>query len=356
MNDTEHLDAKGTPTAGKLEGLQVGRAFAALAVAYFHSNVLFAGWPGSYSGWPDAVVFSIPGLKEHGYLGVPFFFAISGYVISLVADRPAFGIRDFVIKRFFRLYPVYWTILAAALVLKVFGVSMPASYKLTSILYSMTLLPHVPGSGSLLAVTWSLEFEIMFYLLVALIVPIFGLWGLAAALFGLVYWAYFYPPEIFTFHLVKTLNSEFLAGVLAYLFRKPLSYVPTAMLIGLGLYGYYLIVKGTPFAVSVGGLLVVAGLAKAKWRWDVLPLRWFSQLGDASYSLYLLHFVTLFVFVALFKKIGIPPGWMAEPVRFIYLAICIWVSLKAYQLVEKPMIQAGNRLAASRALSFETGR
>jgi hypothetical protein len=107
----------------------------------------------------------------------------------------------------------------------------------------------------------------------------FGLWGLAAALFGLVYWAYFYPPEIFTFHLVKTLNSEFLAGVLAYLFRKPLSYVPTAMLIGLGLYGYYLIVKGTPFAVSVGGLLVVAGLAKAKWRWDVLPLRWFSQLG-----------------------------------------------------------------------------
>jgi hypothetical protein len=47
---------------------------------------------------------------------------------------------------------------------------------------------------------------------------------------------------------------------------------------------------------------------------------------------------------------------MAEPVRFIYLAICIWVSLKAYQLVEKPMIQAGNRMAASRALSFETGR
>jgi exopolysaccharide production protein ExoZ len=356
MNHATDFDAAGKPAVGKLEGLQVARALAALSVAYFHSNILFGGWPGAYSGWPDAIVFAIPGLKEHGYLGVNFFFVISGYVIAMVADKPTFGIPEFVTKRFFRLYPVYWVIVIAVLLLKVFGVMLPASYKLNSILYSMSLLPHAEGSGSLIAATWSLEFEIMFYLLAALIVPVLGLWGLAAVLFGLVYWAYVAPPEIFTFNLVRTLNSDFLAGVLAYLFRKPLSHVPTAILIGAGLYGYYRAVNGTAFAGSVGGLLIVAGLAHAKWRWDVLPLRWLTQLGDASYSLYLLHFVTLWIFVTPFKKIGLPPGWMAEPVRFIYLALSIWLSLNAYQRIEKPMIRLGNRMAERKMLSPAMGQ
>ena len=346
MNQAERPDVGGKPSTDKLEGLQIARALAALTVAYFHSNILFVGWPGSYSGWQAAAAFPIPGLREHGYLGVNFFFAISGFVISLVVDRPTFDIRSFVTKRFFRLYPVYWVIVLAAVPLKLLGVLMPGSYKLKSILYSMTLLPHMPGTAPFIAPTWSLEFEIMFYLLAVLIVPLFGLWSLAAALFGLVTWDYLYPPEIFTFNLVKTLNSDFLAGVLAYMLRRPLSHVPSAVLICIGAYGYYRVANGTPFAGSFGGFFLVAGLAKARWNWDLLPLRWLIRIGDASYSLYLIHFVILFVFVAEFNNIGLPPGWLAEPVRLIYLALCIWVSLNAYRRIEAPMIEHGNQVAA----------
>jgi peptidoglycan/LPS O-acetylase OafA/YrhL len=110
-------------STGKLEGLQAGRALAALTVAYFHSYMIF-------NGWPQATVFPIPGLKEHGYLGVNFFFAISGYVISHVCDKGSFSVREFVTKRLLRLYPVYWCVVLAAIILKICGLAiMPTSYK-----------------------------------------------------------------------------------------------------------------------------------------------------------------------------------------------------------------------------------
>ena len=76
---------------GRLDGLQVARALAALTVAYFHSYMIF-------NSWPQTTLFPIPGAKEHGYLGVNFFFVISGYVISAVCDKPNFSVRAFVIK------------------------------------------------------------------------------------------------------------------------------------------------------------------------------------------------------------------------------------------------------------------
>jgi peptidoglycan/LPS O-acetylase OafA/YrhL len=44
-------------------------------------------------------------------------------------------------------------------------------------------------------------------------------------------------------------------------------------------------------------------------------------------------------------RLGAPPAWTAEPVRVVYLAICVWISLKSYRFIEQPMIQLGNRLS-----------
>jgi exopolysaccharide production protein ExoZ len=333
----------GVVSDGKLEGLQVARALAALSVAYFHSHTIF-------TSWHQATLFPIPGVKEHGYLGVNFFFAISGYVICTVCDRPNFSVRAFAIKRIFRLYPVYWAIVLAAILLKFCGVIIPTSYKLLNILYSMTLLPQAETAQPFLAVTWSLEFEIVFYILAALIIPVFGVWGLAAVLFGLVYWTFHHTEPAFSFHLLRTLNSDFLAGVLAYLLRKPLSSVPVWLLIPCGLFSYYNVVSGwlISFSGSFGGFLLVSAFANAKWRWRLPPLRWLTTVGDASYSLYLLHYVVIWIFVKLAERLGSPPAWTAEPMRFIYLGICVWLSIQAYRFIERPMIELGNRLAARR--------
>jgi peptidoglycan/LPS O-acetylase OafA/YrhL len=323
---------------GKLEGLQIGRALAALAVAYFHSHVILGTWP-------QTVAFPIPGLKEHGYLGVNFFFAISGYVISGVCDKPSFSVRTFAIKRFFRLYPVYWAVILAIILLKFCGVYLPSSYKALNILYSMTLLPHGENVHSFLQVTWSLEFELMFYVLAMMTVPLFGLWGLALVLFGLVCWAYQFSEPAFSFHLLRTMNSDFLAGVLAYLLRKPLSCISAWVLILSGLLGYYGVVNWLiPFSGSLAAFLLVSGLANAKWSWSTPPLRGLIKVGNASYSLYLIHLVVFYAFAKIADRFGPPPAWASELTRFVCLGICVWLSIQAYRFIELPMIEKGNRL------------
>jgi peptidoglycan/LPS O-acetylase OafA/YrhL len=48
---------------------------------------------------------------RYGWLGVPLFFVISGYCIAASASRPG-AARDFVLRRFRRIYPTYWTVVA----------------------------------------------------------------------------------------------------------------------------------------------------------------------------------------------------------------------------------------------------
>ena len=67
----------------KLPGLQAGRAIAALTVAYFHSYI-------ALRAFPELAQMPIGPLKDWGFLGVNFFFAISGYVICLIASKPTF--------------------------------------------------------------------------------------------------------------------------------------------------------------------------------------------------------------------------------------------------------------------------
>src|ERR1051325_12083197 len=70
------------------------RFIAAAGVVVHHSGVL-ARW--------DIVV---------GSAGVDVFFVISGVVIAL-STPPEMSIRDFLIRRFIRIYPLYWLALAA---------------------------------------------------------------------------------------------------------------------------------------------------------------------------------------------------------------------------------------------------
>src|SRR5665213_2720050 len=89
-------------------GLQIARALAALSIAYFHSWHVIMPFPAN-------TAYPIPLLKDFGWISVDFFFAISGFVLGLVITRPSFKPMEFLIRRAFRLYPLWIaTSLAAA--------------------------------------------------------------------------------------------------------------------------------------------------------------------------------------------------------------------------------------------------
>ena len=138
------------------------RGIAALAVLSFHFTTRydeiyrFSGYLPFHAPW--------------GYLGVNLFFVISGFVIYMTLDRTDVG-ADFLVSRFSRLYPAYWTAIALTFcitsLLGLPGKAVPWHIAVLNIpmIQMLFSVPMVDG------VYWTLLVELLFY-------------GLAYALFA----------------------------------------------------------------------------------------------------------------------------------------------------------------------------
>jgi peptidoglycan/LPS O-acetylase OafA/YrhL len=158
----------------RLEYVEFGRGCAALAVVISHGPA----WVGNF---PDSLIF----LNSWGIYGVSFFFILSGFIIYHVhigdIDRPDRA-ANFAWRRFIRIFPTYWLVLAVALCLNEFAGNPDYRIHLSgSFLADEFLL--LPGKVPLIAVAWTLRHELLFYLifLVAILnsrigLCLFGLW------------------------------------------------------------------------------------------------------------------------------------------------------------------------------------
>jgi exopolysaccharide production protein ExoZ len=323
----------------KLQGLQLARAMAALSVAYYHSYI-------ALRAFPEAAQMPIAPLKQWGYLGVDFFFAISGYVICLVAAKPSFSPLPFAIKRVFRLYPIFWVAMACVAFLIAIG-----KYRLEPIghfLYSMTLLPQQGAPAYDLS--WTLEREMVFYALAACIVPLAGIRGLAIVMAALAT-AGWYFGNPWSFHLISTTQAQFLAGIVVFLLRARTKFLGAVvpLVAGTGLL-VATHASGHVLAIPVSMGIILLGMTQLQLPWDRWPFRWMVAVGDASYSVYLLHYVVFVASVYLCVYLA-PPNWSCEPWRFATLAVSAIISIQTWRWVELPMIRIGNALAAATARS-----
>ena len=118
--------------------------------------------------------FNIPILKtiiEHSSFRVSFFFFISGFVMCLVYAKQGENLltRDFYIKRFTRIFPVYWLAFIATLILVIF-VNHASPKGLVIILHFLGLQSLNPGYVLDLNFTaWSISVDLVFYLLFPLL-------------------------------------------------------------------------------------------------------------------------------------------------------------------------------------------
>ena len=137
---------------GELDAL---RGIAAVVVVLFHYT------------WQAPRIYSEARTIGYGLFwgayGVELFFAISGFVIFMTLERTRTS-GDFLVSRFARLFPAYWTgIVATSLLLVMFNapeLNQPvwvAGANLT-MLEGFFYLPYVDG------VYWSLTVELAFYL------------------------------------------------------------------------------------------------------------------------------------------------------------------------------------------------
>jgi peptidoglycan/LPS O-acetylase OafA/YrhL len=82
--------------------LDILRFIAAISVVLYH----YIAWFFSDNSQHSTVLIYLENYTRYGYLGVPLFFMISGFVILASAKNRSF--INFSISRALRLYPVYW--------------------------------------------------------------------------------------------------------------------------------------------------------------------------------------------------------------------------------------------------------
>ncbi len=315
----------------KALGIQAARGLAALGIMYFHSWIALVRFP-------EGSALQIPIWTKYGYLAVDFFFAISGYVICIVATKPNFNPLKFLIKRIFRIYPLWLlTLMLFAGMAMAWRAPMPTE-TIEHFLMSATLLPTQPlpfyGPG------WSLQHEVAFYLLVAIVIPLGGLPALIAVLLATTIAAHTLAMPWYAAQLAIR-HAEFLAGISAFLLAPRLARAGFWLPVIIGLAAIWLLIDrlGENF-IAPGLFLLIVAFANLK-----SPPTSLITLGDASYSIYLLHMATFFVISAVTSKI-ILPWWFAEPVRFASIAVIVAASLLCWRWFELPINRYGASLAS----------
>ena len=198
--------------------LQVLRGVGAMLVVIQHLAMVESRYLAGPAVMPAAAGFA--------GCGVDLFFVISGFVIVTSVrrdfDHPR-AVVPFVVRRFVRIYPIYWFYTTIALIVaNLFPRWIHDAYQWPDILASYALWPS--DKVPLLSVGWTLIYEVWFYGVIALailLVPLAGLarflllWAVLIVLGATVFARDAIPP--FVTVATHPLGLEFIAGALVAL-------------------------------------------------------------------------------------------------------------------------------------------
>jgi len=337
-----------------LPSIQILRAVAALGVLTYHTFFDTTFRFGAHLVPHDFVI---------GAAGVDLFFVISGFVMVYASER-LFGkpgaSRVFLVRRLARIVPLYWAVMVIILayVLAIYGQLLPEVYSAGSVIASFLFYPYARPDGTMALVHglgWTLNYEMFFYTVFAMAILLPQRWAvtailalfLALSLLGRLVAL----PMPFSFWC-SPIILEFCFGMLIALAWREGVRLPPAMsslLVLAAMAGFAAsaawgpnapwraIEWGLPSAALVAGL-VLSNRSGQPGRIG----RAFGFLGDASYSIYLVHPLWL----------PIPRWTLARWIDFtahpwVYaLAIffgAIAAAIASYILFEKPITRALRR-------------
>ncbi len=320
--------------------LQVLRAVAAWAVVMCHYNQVFFSWnmSGSFLGEGFGHV-----SRYYGPLGVDVFFVISGFIIFLSAEN-AVSVKNFFLNRASRIVPPYWFFTLILLVLVIF---FPESNKtevywnFESILKSLFFVYHENPSPYLgeypfLTVGWTLNYEVMFYLLCVLFLMMFRKWWalplVILLLFSRNIWAFEYLEYFFDSKYIR----EFAWGmIIGFVYRK--GFIPNNNYVGLMvlLVSIFFFYTGGAQAYKIPAitLLIVAAMSFKNEIYNNCIGNFFQHLGNISYSTYLAHGAVSFsVCLSLFGENSVYPNEALLLLTYILVTYCC--SVFGYSFVE----------------------
>jgi len=333
------MSSSGLANSSRLDSLQALRALAATTVIFDH----------------------IPFVRC-GAFGVDLFFVLSGFVMCHISfSDPTY----FFAKRIFRIVPLYWTCTLGVALIAILkpGLLVSTSFSGSALLKSLLFVPFRRPDHSiapLLFLGWTLQFEMLFYTIFAISLKISRRYTRELVIISLVVLmavgkiarVIHHSNVILTFYS-KFVIMEFAFGILCYTvwvrYQKVVRQTPASaaiiaaalsylffILMDIGILGSYgpvlrflpdFLLRGMPASIILLAFLSV----EQKFRFPALVL----LIGDASYSLYLLHpYILESLNRKLFslEKFSLTTALMTA----VSIGVCYLCAILSFKLFEHP--------------------
>jgi peptidoglycan/LPS O-acetylase OafA/YrhL len=364
------VEGKRAPSRFYLPELDGLRFYAFLGVFVCHS---IPSKPAFY----QSLHLPLPGLwgaiPKAGSAGVDLFFALSAFLITslLLREREEPGgisLRLFYLRRVLRIWPLYFAVLAVAVVLAhtIPKQGLPWYYVLGFALFIGNWVVAVCGHPqSFCNPLWTVSIEEQFYLLWPLLMRILNRRGMilaAAATFLLatisqIVVAFAGLSGGYIYYGSLSRCAPLALGVLMALFAEQLPRPTRSIRFGLVVGGLsawilasaWLLEQPGPvdmrmvlgrFMASVAAGAILLGCLHS--RSQLLRAPWIVKMGKVSYGLYLLHLLGILIAVNLLHA---SQGGKLLAAKLLGLGITVLLALASYRWIETPFLRLKDHFA-----------
>ena len=269
----------GVGLQNKIDSIQVLRFFAAFSVMMVHLPVF-----------------------EFGIWGVDIFFVISGFIMMYVTENNE---KFFLLKRIFRIVPLYWILTLGVFVLAIFipEVLNNTTANTAHLIKSLFFIPfdkNGTGHFPILFLGWTLNFEVIFYFLFSLSLVFFKENRMIACSIFIIIFLVFnkvFSEKNFIFETyANDIFIEFIFGMILFTiwkrYKNKIStnltnhfICLTILLVSIFILNYYNFSR----SISYGLPSLILAIYFLFFLNHLKFPKILVSLGDASYCIYLLH-------------------------------------------------------------------
>ena len=329
---------------GVIRPIQYLRALAAMMIVWVHS------------------LYIIPGMVERlgalnfGGTGVDLFFVISGFIMVVTTAEKNVTPEKFFLRRIIRVVPLYWLATLAVIACAAVKHSFNEAFAPAAIAKSLLFIPYssleIPrGVWPILQNGWTLNYEMFFYALFGLSLaaperarlPILAVMLGSLVVIGGVFGPFTSPLPLF---YTSAFLLEFVAGmILAHGWLRHGMRDSLLQSVFLIVFGFCCIAsQQSRLIVMSGAFILVAGCLNP--RICAIQNRPLLELGNASYSIYLIHQFVLDALAWSWIRLIPFATWASAALFMVFaLVLCALAGCLCYRFIERPLTSQLRKLA-----------
>ena len=350
------------------------RGLAATAVLLFHAQGIFFAWRTEWSRvtWLG-VAWDPMFLLRSGWVGVDWFFVLSGFVLGATLWRQSLGwstLTGFWRRRVVRIYPALWLQLAVVVPFMLLtGRMLEPDWSRLLGNALLWLRPLPGGAAALNGVYWTLVWEMSFYLLLPALLAVsrrIGVWALLVAALAWQLAQRFWVPALSGWPALHDglVQAQFLLSGLQVVFVCGLAlnavrWSPSPRARAGWLVALLMVFLGALY------LFEFLGQTVSRWHWSVFVCRtamagliaaiiylllqpppgarWLASrplvwLGEMSYGLYLWHLPVQRTMTSQWREAWATPAGSLLAMAMSF-AVSLLLAALSYYLVERPLVR-----------------